>query len=612
MALLFLWACTEYGLEGPWPDAAPNADPPATDDAIAHAPIQRPAPLAPPECLALPTEAGAVDVEAACYPDRPASTINAEVSEEIEGSRLPFAALGPVSAEGSGSGRALGVVRLGDGVFRLVDAASGATRWEQPIDMTDAAVPVVNYANLGGPNGAYLVSGDQELVALDASTGAQLWRSTFGGPRPAVADLDGDGVAEVVVGLSAEIRVLSGATGRELARTTVSGSSGAAGGLSIITLADIDLDGGVEMVVGNAVFHADGTPKWQVGTPDGFAAVADFDGDRFGEVVSSAHAVIRLFDDDGVMLWEVSPEVDYQTSGPPSVADVDGDGLPEVFVSFLDALRVFGPDGALRWAAPLDENTAIAGSSIVDLDGDGSLEVLTGDQTTFRIFDASTGRVLFQSIDHHSDTGDEYPTPVDLDGDGEMEVLVPNGDVEDRSPDAIGFTIFRSSGAPWAPGPLTWNQHAFWQGNVDDETGVFPAHPVMPWLTHNSFRAWIAPGAAAEGADAVLDLAGTCVDACDDGVLYVVVRVGNAGAGRLPYDLPVTAYAWQGGVPVEVATLRTQESVPSGHTTTGLVFALDPADLVDGVLELRVDEVDAIAECREDNNVLVVTEGLCP
>ena len=93
---------------------------------------------------------------------------------------------------------------------------------------------------------------DGLTFALSGDTGSVLWQGPnigFEPMTPAIGDLDGDGWA-APMGVAA----------------------------------DIDMDGQLEVVVGNALYDMYGNAEWYNGQSDGFVAIGDFDADPLGEI----------------------------------------------------------------------------------------------------------------------------------------------------------------------------------------------------------------------------------------------------------------------------------------------------------------------------------------
>jgi hypothetical protein len=159
-------------------------------------------------------------------------------------------------------------------------------------------------ADLDGDGDAEVVWGAYDVVALDGSNGSLKWRASNGQrvwPGVAVADLTGDGTPEVVVGRGGDQVTVYDRSG------SVAWTRSPFGGGEVRTLAvaDLEADGALEIVAGRAsggstrqlnVFEPNGTVR--AGWParrDGEAgygwgmynenvAVADMNGDGFKEI----------------------------------------------------------------------------------------------------------------------------------------------------------------------------------------------------------------------------------------------------------------------------------------------------------------------------------------
>lgn len=195
------------------------------------------------------------------------------------------------------------------------------------------------------------VDGRPEIVALAESgmhllafehDGSFKWRSEqlplpyVQGRRfrggPALADIDEDQEPEIVIAATVldnrgRIRWSSGPGTGE--------NRNGYGALSAV--ADLDFSGRQEVVGGNSAYRTDGSTFWHnAALDDGFNAVADFDDDRFPEVVLVSRQRVYVLEHDGTVKWGPSilpgPAED-NWCGPPTVADVDGDGEVEIGVA---------------------------------------------------------------------------------------------------------------------------------------------------------------------------------------------------------------------------------------------------------------------------------------
>ena len=162
-------------------------------------------------------------------------------------------------------------------------------------------------ADLDGDGQAEVVWGAYDVVSLNGATGALEWRATNGQrvwPGVVVADLTGNGGLEVVVGRGGDQVTAYDRSGAVLWTRNPFGS----GEVRTLAVADLETDGALDVVVGRAsagstkqlhVFGPDGTPR--AGWParrDGEAgygwgmynenvAVADMNGDGFREIFGS-------------------------------------------------------------------------------------------------------------------------------------------------------------------------------------------------------------------------------------------------------------------------------------------------------------------------------------
>nr|MDO8099729.1 PQQ-binding-like beta-propeller repeat protein [Candidatus Njordarchaeota archaeon] len=282
------------------------------------------------------------------------------------------------------------------------------------------------------------------------------WKYTTGGAidsSPAVADVDGDGQLEVIVG-SSDNRVycLNGATGA-LKWSYTTGKRV----FSSPAIADINRDGKLEVLVGsddNHIYCLNGTTGaklWNYTTGksiESSPAVADVVGDGHLEVLvgSLDKKTYCLNGATGAQEWN------YTTGGwawsSPTIVDANDDGHLEVVVGSEDnqVYCLNGTAGTKLWnyttGALVDSSPAVA-----DVDGDGHLEALVGsyDNKTYCLSGA-TGAQKW----NYTTEGNIYSSPVvaDVNDDGHLEVLIGSEDKNVYCLSVVGAP-FKVDAYPW-------------------------------------------------------------------------------------------------------------------------------------------------------------------
>ncbi|MEZ4449112.1 MAG: MopE-related protein [Nannocystaceae bacterium] len=337
-------------------------------------------------------------------------------------------------------------------------------------------------------------------VTPDASQWEVLWQNdtfptsgvhTNGGATVSLADLEGDGIPEVIVGNV----VLDGVTGELKWDGKVTsmglggvGNNGFLGPAS--TVADIDLDGKQEVIAGNTVYEYDGAVKWTydyVGNNsscggsipcDGFNAVGNFDDDDFGEVVVVRLGEVFVIDDDGTELYRIKiPKTNCggNESGPPTIADFDGDMKPEIGTASANFYVVVDPecignpvpagcsDSGILWKVTnQDCSSRVTASSVFDFEGDGKAEVVYADEVHFRVFDGTDGTILFSDNTFRSHTRIEMPVIADVDRDGSAEVILGENSYNGGMP---GLEVWGDAAGLWVRTRRIWNQHGYYITN---------------------------------------------------------------------------------------------------------------------------------------------------
>ncbi len=430
---------------------------------------------------------------------------------------------------------------------------------------------------------------------------------------PSIADLDGDGLGEVIVG--GAVLEHNGVLRWQARPIAAYNCCGATPRGPVTAVYDVDADGELEVVAGNAVWRADGSVLWEKpGEPDGYVAVADFYLDDAPDivVVRNGNIYIRL-GSDGTLLWGPIVLPGGGRGGPPTVADFDGDGLPEIGVAGGGAYAVFDPDGSedVLWSQPTqDLSSNITGSSVFDFDGDGQAEVVYNDECYMRVYQGTDGTVLSE-VQQNSHTLIEYPLIVDVDGDDNTEIVFAGNAAVNRCSHIPGYTglqagirVFSDALDNWVGTRRVWNQHTYHITNVRQDLRL-PASEQANWRRYNSFRK---NPQSFDAPDLVpADLDGNA-SACPP-TMALEVEVENHGAVSVPAGLSVTFYAGTVASPGRLlATVQTDGPIVPGSSELVVAsFEPEPAEMdMDVPWFVRVDDVgDGTGEhneCIETNN----------
>jgi len=464
-----------------------------------------------------------------------------------------------------------------------------------------------------------VTAGSSSVCALDGRDGTELWcqasigytMDPLGYNYPAIADMDGDGRAEVTMGAV----ILHGDTGQ--VRGSGAYGSGTApyyqsygtyGALSVPI--DLDNDGQLELVTGNAAYDADGNTKWYNGGMDGLVAVADFDADGQGEIVVTSGAYVRGLESDGTVVWENSyASGAYLSIGTPAIDDLDGDDIPEIVFAVQDKLIAIDWGGSEIWRTPITDMSGAAGPTLFDFEMDGYPEVLYQDEGTIRFFNGLDGTVKYESPEHGSVTILETPIVADVDGDDQAEIVVGHCET-------MGFfggiTVFGDQDESWPPGRKWWNQHGYYITNVDDQ-GLIPTGTPPNYGLYNSFRSGDVGRPPNEYWDLVAEITHVCEDECGDGLAYITARVGNAGNTESPEKVVLSLRAGEEGAILDTITLLS--SIPAGQTSEVVHFEVSTAAIAGHNPVVTADEnlagANTIYECDEDNNSDTWPEPMC-
>ena len=409
-------------------------------------------------------------------------------------------------------------------------------------------------------------------------------------------------------------------------------NNGYNGGLPLI--ADVNDDGVPDLVTGRSAWSNTGAPIWTATdsggavTSDGYPAVGNFDDDPQPEVVLVSFGTVRLVDGlDGAVQWGPIDVPGGGRGGPPTVADFDGDGAPEIGVAGANFYAVFDPedpDGVL-WQQPTQDASSNATGSAV-FDGDGAAEVVYGDECYVRAYRGATGEELF-ALPNPSGTQHEYPVTADIDGDGNTEIaVVANGirgatafrgceanagwDAAERA----GLFVYGSATDRWVRTRRVWNQHTYHVTHTTPAGGVVSPEPdnwSQPGL--NNFRQNVQGEGVFNAPD--LYVAGLSVSLRGCPQLVLSARIGNEGNLGVPAGVPVTFREGTLAAPgVVLGVGLTTEPLLPGATTL-VELTVTPTGDPPYAFTVEVDEdasgASTVLECDEGDNDAAIADLDC-
>ncbi len=576
--------------------------------------------------LGLPAHAGGLAwCDALPTPEAPAASADPScVREEGDATFAPELAWRWTRADGLEDWNEIMMAPV---VGRLLDLDGDGDR-----DEDDApTVAFVAFADDGEGEGVLFLldgsSGEVELALESVADGDREWRfSALSGL--ALGDLDGDGTPEIVgvseggeallcVGPDGSLRwavegsfpsydlpAIADLDGDGRAEVLADGGVWSAEGAPLWSTADavfpfaVDLDGdeGLEVVAGAAVWDEDGAALWSEGA--GYAATADLDLDGDPEIVVVNAPSVRAFDADGALRWEStvpSPGGFANPGGAPLIADLDGDGGPEIGVAGSDVFVAFDADGSELWTATTSDASARTWGSAADLDGDGAAEIIYADSQALYVLDGASGAVLYEEPEHASPTWLEGAVVADATGDGVADLVVGNSNL--GGPGWSGLAVLTDPS--WQPARPVWNQASFDGSGVLDDLSI-PAAPEPAWASTNVFRAntpgW---GLAHWAVDLALVEVTPCAASCADRTVSLWLGVTNDGRVEAE-EATLTLSREDGAVAasLELSPLAAGEGVVLGPIT------LDREDWGEGTLVATLEPVLPDGDCEPEDQSL--------
>jgi hypothetical protein len=371
------------------------------------------------------------------------------------------------------------------GHIYVLDGATGSLHFQIPDAVAGSFTPALGDIDGDGlveivtltPSGAFQAFDHDGAKKWEVAT---VWDSGDGGQldysaAAALADLDNDGDVEIV----AANKIVDHLGGNVMTLPQLSGN------WSATVPADLDGDGDLEVVLGNSAYHHDGSLLWTTALERGYPQVADLDEDGLPEVLLTNNQGLSLIEHNGVVTYSnlrpTGDPVGFTTwLRPATIHDFDGDGVAEYASSSANNYTVYEGDASIVWTAPVQDFSGIAAGTAFDFLGDGIAEAMYTDEVALYVFDGN-GSVLFQEP-RGSGTLSEYPVVVDVDNDGSSEILF----VSNSGP-APTLQVIADVEDRWIQSRRIWNQHAYHVTNVRED-GTIPQLEAPSWEALNTFR----------------------------------------------------------------------------------------------------------------------------
>lgn len=484
-----------------------------------------------------------------------------------------------------------------------LEIAAGATLYKLPATIPACATPPCTDLALETVWNATLVAGNTGLTGEGFCGVADVWGADF--TLPPGPNNRPDGKPEVILIDNGDLTILDGATGK--------------------IISDRPLGGG----------DRGGAPN-----------VDDFDGDGFMEVGSALqnfYIVADLQTSTGVggscPDWPTEIERKDKPNGahnpnpkrmPGGTCTADNQCDPAAVCNKSIGHCVCLHNG---WKRNSDDSSSKAtSSSVFDFNGDGAAEAIYNDECDFRVYDGSSGEVLF-SQPSRSRTGIENPVVADVDNDGNAEVVTGMNTAEvDRCDDDLnkiptgpnGIRVWGDPTDTWVSARRIWNEQSYHVTNVTEGGAILSHEPESwkPWSgrLYNTYRSQprsfgVAPDLTVVGIG-VSSPDAKCGSLSDN--IDIAFEIENAGDLRVGPGVVVRFFGtWDGteqallgmnGMPLEVALQQSLEPGKSTILKVNFAKSYNAKDSLPTQVRVVVDPTSgaqpngAERECHEDNN----------
>ncbi len=301
-------------------------------------------------------------------------------------------------------------------------------RWEfkPPLGQADAS-PAIADLNCDGVNDVVVTTSAGSIIAID-HLGRQIWMRGVQIPisiAPTAVNLLEDETPEVLaVNQSGQLFCMAGRNGDPIWDYSLPGKI--AWGMTALSVHDLDGDGALEIIAADDAGHVvclsrDGELRWQYDGDHGHGMCPAVgligDGKHPVIVMAGPKTAMLCLDAKGKLLWKV----EGVNGASPVIADLDGDGKNEIVGAMDNALMAVDAKGKVLWklATPRTIDSSIA---VADADEDGVNEIYAVDLGGQVICASPDGKQLWTA--DIRERSRRSPTVGDVDGDGKLEVIV--------------------------------------------------------------------------------------------------------------------------------------------------------------------------------------------